>query len=48
VRDLPVMAFTFLMLAGMAVFAGRIGRVSAGVLLATYVIYQFVVFQQAL
>lgn len=48
VRDLPVMAFTFLMLAGMAVFAGRIGRVSAGVLLATYVVYQFVVFQQAL
>lgn len=48
VRDLPVMALTFLMLAGMAVFAGRIRRSSAAVLLATYVIYQFAVFQEAL
>lgn len=48
VRDLPVMALTFLMLAGMAIFAGRIGRGSAGVLLATYVIYQLAVFQKAL
>lgn len=47
-RDLPVVGLTFLMLAGMAVFAGRIGRVGAGVLLATYLIYQFAVFQQAL
>jgi len=47
-RDLPVMAVTFLMLAGMAVFAGRIGRVSAGLLLTTYLVYQFAVFQHAL
>lgn len=48
VRDLPVVAITFLMLAGMAVFAGRIGRFSAGLLLATYGIYQFAVLYQAL
>jgi len=48
VRDLPVVAITFMMLAGMAVFGGRIGRVSAGVLLTTYIVYQFAVFQQAL
>jgi len=48
VRDLPMVAITFLMLAGVAVFAGRIGRVSASVLLATYIVYQFAVFQQAL
>ena len=47
-RDLPVVGLTFLMLAGMALFAGRIGRVSAAVLLATYLVYQFAVFQQAL
>ena len=47
-RDLPVMAITFLMLAAMAVFAGRISKGSAGVLLATYLIYQFAVFRQAL
>jgi len=47
-RDLSVVAVTFLMLAGMAVFAGRISRTSAGVLLATYIVYQFVVFQQSL
>lgn len=48
VRDLPVVAITFLMLAGMAVFAGRIGKLSAGVLLTTYIVYQVAVFQQAL
>ena len=47
-RDLPVMVLTFLMLAGMAIFAGRIGRISAGVLLATYIAYQIVVFGTAL
>lgn len=47
-RDLPVTGLTFLMLAAMAIFAGRIGRISAGVLLATYLVYQFAVFQQAL
>jgi len=48
VRDLPVMALTFIMLGAMAYFSGRVGRVSAALLLATYVIYQFVVFQEAL
>ena len=43
-RDLPVMVLTFLMLAGMAMFAGRVGRISAGVLLATYLGYQILVF----
>ena len=47
-RDLPVMVLTFLMLAGMAMFAGRVGRISAGVLLATYIAYQIVVFGTAL
>lgn len=47
-RDLPVMILTFLMLAGMALFAGRVGRLSAAVLLATYVLYQVVVFRTAL
>ena len=47
-RDLPVMVVTFLMLAGMAMFAGRVGRISAGVLLATYIAYQILVFQTAL
>ena len=47
-RDLPVMVLTFLMLAGMAMFAGRVGRISAGVLLATYLGYQILVFQTAL
>jgi len=47
-RDLPVMVLTFLMLAGMAIFAGRIGRISAGALLATYIAYQIVVFGTAL
>ncbi|MFO7762475.1 MAG: calcium/sodium antiporter [Wenzhouxiangellaceae bacterium] len=47
-RDLPVMILTFLMLAGMAMFAGRVGRLSAAVLLTTYVLYQVVVFRTAL
>ncbi|MEX0915596.1 MAG: calcium/sodium antiporter [Wenzhouxiangellaceae bacterium] len=47
-RDLPVMGLTFLMLAGMATLTGRISRVGATVLLATYLIYQFAVLQQAL
>ncbi|MBS3744553.1 MAG: calcium/sodium antiporter [Wenzhouxiangellaceae bacterium] len=47
-RDLPVMILTFLMLAGMALFAGRVGRLSAAVLLATYILYQVVVFRTAL
>jgi len=47
-RDLPVMVLTFMMLAGMAMFAGRVGRISAAVLLATYLGYQILVFQTAL
>lgn len=47
-RDLPVMAAIFLLLAGMAVFMGRVSRVGAGVLLASYVIYQIVVFAEAM
>jgi cation:H+ antiporter len=48
VRDLPVMTLTFVMLAMMGIFAGRVGRIGAGVLLATYVCYQFAVFYEAL
>lgn len=48
IRDLPVMAATFVMLSAMAFFAGRVSRKAAGLLLATYVIYQFAVFQEAL
>jgi len=47
-RDLPVMILTFLMLAGMAMFAGRVGRPGAALLLTTYVSYQIVVFRTAL
>ncbi len=48
VRDLPVMTLTFMMLAAMAMFAGRVGRISAALLLTTYLVYQFAVFQEAL
>jgi len=48
VRDLPVMALTFVMLAMMSLLAGRVGRLSAGLLLTTYVVYQVAVFQEAL
>ncbi|MGK7295572.1 MAG: calcium/sodium antiporter [Candidatus Wenzhouxiangella sp. M2_3B_020] len=48
VRDLPVMAATFVMLAAMAMFAGRVGRGSAALLLTTYVVYQVAVFYEAL
>lgn len=47
-RDLPVMAAIFLLLAAMAVFAGKVSRISAGILLASYVAYQIVVFSVAL
>jgi len=47
-RDLPVMVLTFLMLAAMAMIAGRVGRLSAALLLATYIGYQIVVFATAL
>lgn len=47
-RDLPVMALTFVMLAAMALLAGRIGRAGATLLLATYLVYQVAVFRQAL
>lgn len=48
VRDLPMMAATFLMLAAMAVFAGRVGRLSSLLLAVVYFVYQFAVFDQAL
>ena len=48
VRDLPVMTLTFMMLAAMAMFAERVGRAGAALLLTTYVVYQFAVFQEAL
>ncbi|MDT8409468.1 MAG: calcium/sodium antiporter [Wenzhouxiangellaceae bacterium] len=48
VRDLPVMVGTFVMLAMMALFAGRIGRASAALLLTTYIVYQITVFYQAM
>jgi cation:H+ antiporter len=48
VRDLPVMTLTFVMLAAMALFAERVGRAGAALLLTTYVVYQFAVFQEAL
>jgi cation:H+ antiporter len=48
VRDLPVMALTFVMLAVMGIFFGRVGRPGAGVLLTTYVGYQIAVFTEAL
>jgi cation:H+ antiporter len=48
IRDLPVMTLTFVMLAMMGIFAGRVGRIGAGVLLTTYVIYQIAVFFEAL
>lgn len=48
VRDLPVMALTFVMLAAMAYFAGRVGRLSSALLLVTYVVYQVMVFREAL
>jgi cation:H+ antiporter len=47
-RDLPVMAAIFLLLAGMAVFVGKVSRIGAAILLASYVIYQIVVFAEAL
>ncbi|MDT8438202.1 MAG: calcium/sodium antiporter [Wenzhouxiangellaceae bacterium] len=47
-RDVPVMLLTFGMLAGMAMFIGRVGRISAMLLLVTYIIYQVAVFGQAL
>lgn len=47
-RDLPVMAITFMLLAGMALFTGRVGRVGAAILLASYLVYQFAVFFQAM
>jgi len=46
-RDLSVMTLTFVMLAAMAFLTGRVGRVSAGLLLATYVVYQIAVFAEA-
>jgi len=48
VRDLPVMTLTFVMLAAMAMFAERVGRAGAALLLTTYVVYQIAVFQEAL
>jgi len=48
VRDLPVMVLTFVLLAAMAVLAGRVGRLSAALLLATYTVYQIAVFNEAL
>jgi len=47
-RDLPVMAGMFVLLALMAVFFGRVSRISAGVLLTSYVAYQVVVLAEAL
>ncbi|MCA1778741.1 MAG: calcium/sodium antiporter [Xanthomonadaceae bacterium] len=47
-RDLPVVALTFLMLAAMAIFAGRVGRIGAATLLTTYIVYQAAVVSYAL
>lgn len=47
-RDLPVMAGIFIVLAIAAYTSKRVGRAEAAVLLAAYVIYQIVVFYEAL
>lgn len=47
-RDLPVMAGIFVVLAIAAYTSKRVGRGEAAVLLAAYVIYQIVVFYEAL
>jgi len=48
VRDLPVMTATFLLLAAMALFAGKVGRVNSALLLVVYAAYEFAVFDEAL
>jgi len=47
-RDLPVMAAVFLLLAGMAFLFGKVSRIGAGILLSSYVVYQIAVFAEAL